>query len=75
MKKTITLSDSSENPVITLCPGHVTPKEFGRAFKAEGWSESDAPEVRYEYWVKGKTTWRKSLPRAKGARAVTVMDW
>lgn len=76
--KTITLVDASENPLVSLCPGHVDAKTFHEAFKAEGWDDGDEPtDLAHEYWVQAPGVWNKSPGPAHphNAQAVTVMTW
>jgi len=80
--KTITLG-YADNPTVSLCPGHVTAKQFTRAHKAEGWSGFDAideADLTREFWVKQKRGWKRSVEggkdsRGRKAQAVTVMHW
>lgn len=75
--KTITLGDS-DNPEVSICYGHVSAKEFAKAFKAEGWTGSGSPaqaDLRYEYWINSRNFWKKSNPGNKKAVPVTVNDW
>jgi hypothetical protein len=74
--KTMTLG-YEDNPTISLCPGHVSAETFDEAFLAEGWSDSDVADedLRYEYWVRTKTNWKRSSPENEKAMPVTVMDW
>lgn len=76
--KTKTLVDRTENPVFTLCMGHVTTKVFNRAFRAEGWAPGDwisKDMLRHEYWRPMKNGWRKSRRINPEAKKVTVMSW
>lgn len=74
--KTITIGDD-DSPCYSLCPGHVTAKEFNKAHKAEGWDADPVSQddLRFEYWIKGKKSYRRSVPEKKGAKPYTVMSW
>lgn len=51
--KTITLCDGGDQPIVSLCPGHVSGREFDRAFKAEGWSgDSVGNQIEHGWWLK-----------------------
>lgn len=76
--KTITLTDKSENPAWTLCPGHVAPKTFNKAHRAEGWNADpyEEKDLSFEYWRKLKSgMYRKCSPEVKGAKPFTVSGW
>jgi hypothetical protein len=75
--KTITLGHR-DNPSVTLCNGHVNVRKFKKAWEAEGWDSASSirsRDLRFEYWVKLKHTWKKSEQGNYDAQAVTVMDW
>lgn len=75
-QKTITLGQ--DEPISTLCMGHVDFKTFNKAFKAEGWVDGlDSPEeLSYEYWRPYKDgAWKPSTPTDKKAVPVTVVEW
>lgn len=81
--KTITIVAKDENPIVTLCKGHVTATIFNKAFRAEGWAKGDwihKNQLRHEYWrkskkCKGQWYWDMSKKQVKGTVPVTVMDW
>jgi hypothetical protein len=76
--KTITLSDSCHNPTWSLCPGHVTSREFNAAFKAEGWKGGGRipkSELKYQWWRPGKRSWKIVKEGAKGAKPFTGSSW
>lgn len=76
--KTITLVDGSENPIVSIVRGHVTAREFNRAFRAEGWGPSDGwptSELKRQYWIKLKYGWKKAKQHYKRAVPVTVGSW
>jgi len=78
MRKTITLSDKSgDNPTVSICKGHVNTGEFNKAYKREGWKDSriTKSELTHEYWIEGKTKWKKSSITDHKAIAVTVLHW
>ena len=78
MKKNETLTIGyTDNPTHTLAKGHVDPKTFNKLYAAEGWEADpvDADDLKYEYWVPLKRSWKKAHPGKKGAVAVTVLYW
>lgn len=75
--KTLTLFQQ-DTPTVSICKGHVGSRDFNRAFKAEGWTGGSwiaRSELRHEWWIKLKHTWKKSEVGKKGATPVTVNDW
>lgn len=77
MKKTITLG-TADNPVVSILRGHVTAKEFNKAFRAEGWKGGDwihKEDLRFEYRKKLKTRWKLVEKGTKGAVPVTASYW
>jgi hypothetical protein len=75
--KTITLGHA-DNPTVTICNGHVTANVFRKAAEAEGWKgglEVTRRELRHEYWIRLKRSWKKSEQSNYRAQAVTVTDW
>jgi hypothetical protein len=76
--KTFTLGDDDDNPLRSLCPGHVDAQTFTKAWIAEGWDSEgtfDSGDLRHEWWVNNGETWKVSTEGVPGAQAVTVMDW
>lgn len=78
--KTITLSPpgDDDNPMITLCIGHVDAATFTKAHENEGWEADPAQDsdLSFEYWKPlGNGSWSSSNKDAPGAVAVTVMEW
>lgn len=76
--KTITLFHG-DDPVFSICLGHVTVEVYNKAFRAEGWGEDavrSQEELRHEWWTKSPKgrRWKKT---GKGGDAVpvTVSDW
>lgn len=75
--ETITLEVMEDNPAWSLCPGHVNAKTFNKAYEAEGW-EGDTvtkDDLKYEYWKRTRTGYRKVEAGTKGAKPFTVMEW
>ena len=78
--KTLTLCDSSGNPTIITCRGHVSFKEFNSAVKRE-WNtdpypKEDMPKMLYKYYIPHKTkAWKMVDGNTKGGRKFTVMPW
>lgn len=78
--KTMTLSDDEQNPIVSLCPGHVDAATFNKAFGAEGWSgggELHDSELKHEYWRKsGKHGgWKKTTAADPESKPFTVSGW
>jgi hypothetical protein len=76
MNKTITLG-YQDNPIVSICMGHVTATEFNAAFKAEGWSSDwiRKETLKYEYRKKLKRSWKRVDKNTKGAIKVTASYW
>lgn len=78
MKTFTTLSDDDENPIWSLCPGHVDAEVFQEALTAEGW-DGDPPiaeHLTHEWWgEKSDGSWVPAEETTPGAKAVTVMEW
>jgi hypothetical protein len=75
--RTYTIGDDS--PAVSIALGRLTPVEFAKAQRREGWSPSDKPhrdELRFEFWrVSAHGHWRPSGITDLKAVLVTVMDW
>lgn len=75
--KTITLS-VDDNPIFTLCPGHVGIRAFNVALKNEGWvcDPVAKTEVAKEFWVQTRRGfYKRSEKTDKNAKPYTVMSW
>jgi len=78
IKPTTTIGYGGDNwqPTHTIAEGRLTPKQFSKAMEYEGWDKSDLPEVKYEFWRKGRGNyWSTSEITDLKARLVTVMEW
>lgn len=91
--ETVTISAHAENddPIASLCEGHVDAATYNAAHKAEGWDAEDETiepgeensELKHEWWtredaeVEGGTCdmWSKSEKGSPGAIPVTVRYW
>jgi len=75
--KTTTLWYDRDNPSVSIMPGHVTVKEFNKAYRAEGWHGDDMvrSDIHKEYWRPLKKTWKRSDETDKKAKPVSAMYW
>jgi hypothetical protein len=76
--KTFTLGlDNSEDPVISLCPGHVDFPTFDAAFGREWQGDpiTKDSELRHEYWKRVGTNWEKCDEHDPIALPMTVLEW
>lgn len=76
-KKTTTLWYDRDNPSVSILPGHVTTRDFNKAYKAEGWNGDwvHKDNLSFEYWRPLTKTWKRSTKEDKKAKPVTVMGW
>ena len=77
-KKTITLGPDEDNPSVSFCLGHVTAKEFNKAWQAEGWTGGDrilSDELHYLFGLQNSDEWKFVDDPVKGAVEVTVLYW
>lgn len=73
-KKTLTLF-GGDTPIVSIALGRLTKKEFAKAFDAEGWSDSDSIDIRYDFYRQTKRGWKPSTINDLKAKLVTVSDW
>ena len=75
--QTFTLFHDDNNPLWTLCPGHVDAKTFNKRFNNEGWEGDGAlPEdLKYEYAIREGVRFRKANEGDPGAEPFTIMEW
>lgn len=75
--KTITIGAPDDNPLASLCPGHVTHGVWNKAHRAEGWHGDYVPANRLEkeYWIRAKKRWKRSTKETKNAKPFTVLYW
>lgn len=76
--QTTTLGPES-GPIYSVLEGHVSLKDFNKAFKAEGWDNGgwNSDLVEKEYWRKSPKgrRWTRSTKDDKKAIPVTVGYW
>lgn len=76
--KTITIC-WRDNPVASLCPGHVDAKTFNKAYAAEGWKGNDpieADELIFAWYREDSRGYYHACSHsAKGAKPYTVAGW
>lgn len=80
MLKTITLGPrgDEDNPMWSICKGHVDAKTFNTAHAAEGWSADDIDEddISHEWWeLLEDGGWQSSTKDNPRAEPVTVLEW
>jgi len=77
MLKTITICDDQENPIFSLCPGHVDVDTFNQAHEAEGWSGDRVEQDRlsHDYWTQDGDTFKRAEYPSPEAKPYTVMEW
>lgn len=74
---TITYADAEENPVVSICFGHVDSKTFHKAWAEEGWEGDEPTDLSHEHWALNESTelWEKSAEGDPKAVKMTVLDW
>ena len=84
---TLTIGDRDGNMSFVVCDGHVSPKTFNKAFKAEGWSDAGylQKDLEYIYAIekKGKEKRdgsfsykiKRCSPDKYGAKKFTYTKW
>jgi hypothetical protein len=76
--RTVTVGNEDDDPLFSLCPGHVTRIVFIRSFLKEGWWDEDMAvreALRFEYWKQVDGLWEKSDINDTAAEPMTVMEW
>jgi len=72
--KTITIGNEDQ-PLFSLCPGHVDSDTFNTAFVAEGWSNGGEFDLAHEYWTQEGDYYKISEKSDPNAAPYTVSRW
>jgi len=78
--QTLGAQDSdNDSPSITLCQGHLTPAQFNKAFKNEGWDSDgfDEGSIKHGFAEHGEEdgTWRLQGAKTSKTVPVTYARW